>query len=502
MALIRRFTFTLLALLLLAATSAQETTPTAQRPAPQTAAQPKLDPNTGVPESWPDPAKLRFDPVTFNTPKPERAVLSNGLVVYLLEDHSLPLVNGAAFVKTGSLYDPKAKVSLASLTAELMRSGGSAGRTADEIDERLENLAASVEVSAADLYTTASFSALTENVQEVLGIFAGVLEKPTFAPARIQLAKGQALEAIRRQNDDPVGIAVREFYKRLAQGHPAGYVPTAETVNAVSRADMVAFHQRYFKPNETVLAVSGDFNRAEMLRTLEQTLGSWQRAPVNYPKLPPYNPDPAPQIYHAQKDVGQSIVIMGHPSVYAYTPEYNALDVANAVLGGGGFSSRLFTEIRTKRGLAYSTGSQLNQGFMFPGTFLAFAITRTDATGQVIALLKQEMQQMAAEPVSKAELEVQKSNILNGAVFRFTSPDAIVQRTARAVEILDLPADYFERYIQDVRAMTPAKVQAVARRDFRPEDMLLMVVGDETQFDRPLSDFGKVEEIKLDIPTP
>lgn len=497
MASVRRFSSTLLASFLLAAASAQGTTPTAQTPT-QTAAQTKVNPDTGIPKSWPDPAKLKFDAVTFNNPKPQRAVLSNGLVVYLLEDHNLPLVNGAAFVKTGSLYDPEGKVSLASLTADLMRSGGSAGRTADKIDERLETLAASVEVSAADLYTTASFSALSENVAEVLDIFAGVLEKPEFAPDRIQLAKGAALEGIRRQNDDPVGIAVREFYKRLAQGHPAGYVPTAETVNAVSKADMVKFHGRYFKPNETVLAVSGNFKRAEMLAALEQSLGGWQAAPVAYPKLPPYNPDPAPQLYFAQKAVGQSIVIMGHPSVYAYTPGYNALDVANAVLGGGGFSSRLFTEIRTKRGLAYSTGSQIGQGFTYPGTFLAFAITRTDATGQVITLLKQQMKEMAAKPVSKAELAVQKSNILNGAVFRFTSPDAIVQRTARAVEILGLPANYFERYIQDVRAMTPAKVQAVARKDFRPEDMLLMVVGDASQFDQPLSDFGKVEEISLE----
>ena len=498
-----RLTFTLLALLIPAAVAAQGTTPTAQSPAQsttQTAAQGKVNPNTGIPESWPDPSKLQFAPVTFNTPKPERAVLSNGLVVYLLEDHSLPLVNGAAFVKTGSLYDPKNKISLAALTADLMRSGGSAGRSADELDNRLETLAASVEVSAADLYTTASFSALKENVPEVLGIFAGVLEKPEFAPPRIELAKGAALEGIRRQNDDPVGIAVREFYKRLAQGSPAGYVPTAATVNAVSRADMVAFHARYFKPNETVLAVSGDFKRSELLAALEQALGSWSRAPVKYPKLPPYNLNPAPQIYFAQKAVGQSIVIMGHPSVYAYTPEYNELDVANAVLGGGGFSSRLFTEIRTKRGLAYSTGSQINQGFHYPGTFLAFAITRTDATGQVIGLLKQQMQEMAAKPVSKAELEVQKSNILNSAVFRFTSPDAIVQRTARAVEILGLPANYYERYIRDVRAMTPAKVQAVARKDFRPQDMLMMVVGDASQFDKPLSDFGKVQEIKLELP--
>ena len=467
-------------------------------------AAPNVDPETGVPAGWPDPATLKFDTVEFAQPEVERAVLPNGLIVYMLEDHALPLVNGAAFVKTGSLYDPEAKASLASLTADLMRTGGSAGRTADELDERLENLAASVEVSASDLYTTASFSALTENLNEVLELYAGVLTEPAFAPDRIALAKGGALEGIRRENDDPVGIAVREFGRRLAAGHPAGYVPTAETVGAVTRADMQAFHGRYFKPNETVLAVSGDFKREELLAALGRVFGSWQAGEVTYPDLPPYPQNPEPRIYHVQRDLGQSIILMGHPSVFAYTPEYNRLDVANAVLGGGGFSSRIFTEIRTKRGLAYSAGSQISQGFAYPGTFLAYAFTRTDATGQVIELLRGQMEEMAARSVAPEELETQKSNTLNGAVFRFTSPDAIVQRVARAVEILGLPAGYFGRYIRDVEAATPAQVRQVAAREFRPEEMIVMVVGDAAQFDRPLSDFsdtfGPVEEIEL--PTP
>ncbi len=473
---------------------------TAQNAAPA----PSVNPETGVPAGWPDPAALDFDTVEFAQPEVERAVLPNGLIVYMLEDHALPLVNGAAFVKTGSLYDPEDKISLASLTADLMRTGGSAGRTADELDERLENLAASVEVSASDLYTTASFSALTENLDEVLDLYAGVLSRPAFAQDRIDLAKGRALEGIRRENDDPVGIAVREFYRRLAAGHPAGYVPTAETVGAVTRADMQRFHGRYFKPNETVLAVSGDFEREELLAALGRVFGSWERGEVTYPELPPYPENPEPRIYHVQRDLGQSIILMGHPSVLAYTPEYNRLDVANAVLGGGGFSSRIFTEIRTKRGLAYSAGSQVGQGFVYPGTFLAYAFTRTDATGQVIDLLRGQMQEMAVRPVTPEELETQKSNTLNGAVFRFTSPDAIVQRVARAAEILDLPAGYFERYIEDVEAATPAQVRRTAAREFRPEEMIVMVVGDAAQFDRPLSDFsdtfGPVEEITL--PTP
>lgn len=480
-----------------AALIAQAQTAPAQT-APATA--PNVDPQTGLPPNWPDPAQLKFGAVTFNEPTPERHVLSNGLEVYLLEDHSLPLIDGAAFIKGGSLYDPRAKSGLAALTADLMRSGGSAGLSADEIDTRLENLAASVEVSASGEFTTASFSSLKANLDEVLGIFAGVLRKPTFAQGRIDLAKGRVLEGIRRENDDPVSVAVRELNRRLAAGTPAGYVPTAETVEAVTRDDLASFHNRYFKPAGMVLALSGDFDSGAMLEKLEQTLGSWPQGKVTYPELPSYNTDPLAKVYLANKDVGQSIVLLGHPSVFAYTPAYNELDVANAVLGGGGFTSRIFTEVRTKRGLAYSAGSQVGQGFAYPGTFLVYAFTRTEKTAEVIALLKEQMTQMTQEPVSEAELTVQKNNILNGAVFRFTSPAAIVQRVARATDILGLKPGYYDRYIEAVKAATPEEVLTIAKREFRPQDMLIMVVGNEAQFDRPLSEFGPVERITL--PTP
>ncbi len=458
------------------------------------------NPQTGLPQNWPDPTQLKFSAVTFNEPTPERHTLSNGLEVYLLEDHTLPLIDGAAFIKAGSLYDPQAKSGLASLTADLMRSGGSAGRSADELDTRLENLAASVEVSASGEFTTASFSSLTNTLDEVLQIFTGVLREPTFAQGRIDLAKGRVLEGIRRENDDPVSVAVRELNRRIAAGTPAGYVPTAKTVEAVTRKDLVAFHARYFQPAGMVLALSGDFDTGEMLAKLEETLGTWPEGSVTYPELPPYNTKPPARVYLANKDLGQSIVLLGHPSVYAYTPAYNELDVANAVLGGGGFTSRIFTEVRTRRGLAYSAGSQVGQGFAYPGTFLVYAFTRTEKTAEVITLLKAQMAQMAREPVTEQELTVQKNNILNGAVFRFTSPAAIVQRVARATNILGLKPGYYDRYIESVQATTPREVLEIAKREFRPEDMLIMVVGNEAQFDRPLREFGPVEKITL--PTP
>lgn len=474
-------------------TEAPQSTPDAPSTGPGA-----LDPQTGLPAAWPDPTALEFDPVSFSQPELRREALPNGLVVYLLEDPSLPLIDGAAFVKTGSLYDPEDKVSLAAMTANLMRTGGAGARTADELDGHLERLAASVEVVASDVFTTASFSSLTEAFDEVLPAFVDVLTEPTFAPERLELARGGVLEALRRENDDPVNIALREFFKRVSQGHPAGYAPTEATVNAVTRDDLVAFHARYFKPNETVLALSGDFDADEMLAALRTAFADWEPGEVDYPELPPYDETPPAQVLFAQRDLGQSIILLGHPAVYAYTPAYNALDVANAVLGSGGFSSRIFTEVRTKRGLAYSAGSSLRQGFLYPGTFFAYSFTRTDRTGEALGLLKAELTRLTQEPVGEAELEVQRDNILNGAVFRFTSPAAIVQRTARAVEVLGLPADYYDRYIERVQTITPEEVLAAAREHLRPDELIVMVVGNAAEFDRPLSEFGEVETIRLE----
>ncbi len=367
-----------------------------------------------------------------------------------------------------------------------------------ELDEALEILAASVEVSAIDLFASASFSALSDNIDEVLDIFAGVLMQPEFDPERIEIARGRTLEALRRQNDQPVQIALREFFKRLAEGHPAGYFPSEESVSAISRDDMVAFYQRFYKPNAIVLALSGNFDSEEMLAKLERVFGSWPPAEVDYPELPTFNPRPEPKVYYAEKDLGQSIILIGQPSVLAYSPEYNDLDVANSILGSGGFSSRIFTEIRTKRGLAYSAGSQLRQGFDFPGTLLAFSFSRTEKTAEVIDLLLAEIRRLQDEEVSPEELEIQRNAILNRAVFRFTSPAAVVQRTARAVEILGLAPNYYDSYIERVQEITPADIRSIAQRELRPAEMIIMVVGDASQFDRPLDEFGEVVTIDLE----
>ncbi|AEB12656.1 M16 family metallopeptidase [Marinithermus hydrothermalis] len=458
---------------------------------------PALAAPPGVPPDWPDPFAMRFDPIAFTPPEPQRFELPNGIVVYLLEDHTLPLVEGVAYVRASSLLDPPDKVGLAALTADQMRAGGAGDRAPAALDEALEFLAATVEASANPFFAEVRFNTLSDQLPEVLEIFADVLMRPRFDPERLEVARGRMLEAIRRQNDDPVQLAVREFFKRLASGHPAGNTPTEATVQAITRADLVAFHERFYKPNATILALSGDFDSEAVLDALEATFADWKPAAIEYPEIPPFNPRPQPKVYHVPKQLAQSVILIGHPSVYAYTPAYNVLDVANGILGGSGFSSRIVTEIRTKRGLAYATGSSLTQGFTFPGFFFAFSISRADRTGEVIELMLQEIRRIREEGVSAEELERQRSIILNRAVFRFTSPHAVAQRTARA-ELLGLEPGYYERYLERVQTVTPEEVQAVAQAELRPEEVIILVVGDAALFDRPLEAFGEVEVIQPD----
>ncbi len=448
------------------------------------------------PASWPDPTAMTFPPIQFQAPAPQKAVLSNGITVYLAEDHALPLVRGVAYVEAPSVYDPPGKTGLASFTAQLLRDGGAGGRTPDAIDEQLAYLGASVEASSSDVYAAVSFSALASNVDQVLPLWQDVLTRPDFAQGRIDIERQRQLEAIRRVVDNPVQLAVREFSYRVAEGHPSGAYPTADTIDAIQRSDLVAFHDAYYAPASTVVAITGDFDAAQMLGTLEATLGTWRHPLKSAPQLPAFNQHPTPKVYFVQKDVQQSIILVGQPAMKAYTPSYNAFTVANQILGAGGFTSRLFTDIRTKRGLAYSTGSQLTQGFDYPGTFLTYAFTRADATGQVLHLLLDEIGRLGTDGVTPAEVAQAREQIVNQALFRDTSVAATTERTAR-VQLLGLPDGYFQTFLNTVQGITPAEVQAAAKQVLDPSGLVIMVVGNASAFDEPLSDFGVVESIPL-----
>ena len=450
-----------------------------------------------VPADWPLPSEMTFDAVDFTPPEPTVTELSNGITVYIAEDRSLPLINGVAYFKASSLYDPADKVGLASLTATMLREGGAGALSPNEMDIKLETLAASIEASAALNLASVGFSSLTETIDEVLPLWVDTMRSPTFDERRLEVERGGILEGIRRENDDPSTIAAREFLFRLAEGHPSGYYATVDTISAITRDDLIAFHETYYQPRDMTIAITGDFDTQEMLAKIESALGNWEGQVVDYPEIPELNLNPTPKVYLAPKDLEQSVIFVGQPSVLTYSPEYNDLAVANDILGGGGFSSRLFLEIRTKRGLAYSTGSGITSGYSFPGLFYATASTRADRTAETVGLLISEVQRFQESGVSDAELERSRNSIVNSSLFRFTNIAAITQRAAR-VQLLGLEAGYYERFLERVQNISKEEVQAIAQQQLRPEEFVIMVVGDPAKFDAPLDQFGEVVTIELE----
>jgi predicted Zn-dependent peptidase len=442
------------------------------------------------------PAELSFQPVRFDFPQADPVKLSNGMVLYLREDHELPLLTLVALIRTGAVYEPEDKLGLASLTGTVMRIGGTRSRSGDEINETLEFIAATMETGISREAGIASLSVLSKDREVGLDIFADVLMHPVFAQDKVDLAKQKELEAIRRRNDDPQGIAFREFRKTLFRGNPRGRVPTLKTVAAITREDMIAFHRNYVHPDAIILGVSGDFRRDEMIRTIEGLFAEWKPAGADVPPIPPGDAPAATCIQYAYKDLPQSTIVMGHPIIGKAHPDFFAFEVLNFILGDGGFRSRLMSEVRSNRGLAYSVGSIYNAEADH-GLFAAYCFTKTDSTLESIRLISDIIRSVKEKGISQAELEWAKSSIVNNFVFAFTSPAQIV-RAQVGIAYDKLPQEFLQTYRDSVMSITVDDVNRVAAQHLQPERMVVMVVGNGNSFDGQLSTLGTVNQINLD----
>ncbi|MEA5502952.1 pitrilysin family protein [Halotia wernerae UHCC 0503] len=445
--------------------------------------------------------QLQFAPLPeIKLPKYERFVLQNGLVVYLMEDHELPLVNGTALIRTGSRLEPSEKVGLAGFTGAVMRTGGTQKHSPDQLNEMLEQRAAAVETSIGETTGSANFEALSEDLETVFGLFAEVLRQPVFAQSKLDLAKTQARGGIARRNDDPDDIASREF-KKLIYGQDSPYARTIEyaTVDRVSREDLVQFYQKYFHPNNMILGIVGDFDAQKMRSLIQAKLGDWQRN-SEIPKLHLLRLWPAKTGVFVvnQPQLTQSSVLIGHLGGQFNSPDYPALDVLNGVLNG--FGGRLFNEVRSRQGIAYSVYGQWSPRFDYPGMFIAGGQTRSDATVQFVKALQTEIKRTQNQRVTAKELAFAKESTLNSFVFNFQNPSQTLSRLMR-YEYYGYPADFLFRYQKAVAATTVADVQRVAKQYLKPENLVTLVVGNQTAIQPPLTQLAtQVTPIDVTIP--
>jgi zinc protease len=446
------------------------------------------------------PESLAFPPLDWAPPRPAdvRVRLANGMAAYLVPDRTQPLVQIHVLLRVGPDLDPSGKEGLGALALHLLTRGGSRARTAAEVEDRVAFLGALLEsqqgpggggmmgigaVPIGPAESRVSLNLLSKDLDEGLALLRECLATPRFDPGRVRLRKDQMLQAMRRRNDDTEEIEEREWSALTrGAGHWTNRWPTEASIEGITIDDLRAFHRRHVGPRGFLLAVSGDFDRAAMIRRLERAFADWPH-PGEAPGPPPAPASPAtPGWFAVDKDVNQGRVSFGLIALDRYDPDYVAARVMNDILGGGGFSSRLVNRIRSDEGLAYSVSSRLERegGVYHPDPWRVTFQTKVRSVAHAISIALEEVRRMRDARVSDAELETAKRRLNESLPTLFETAGAIAGRLALE-ELTGRYAkepDYYARVRDRVAAVTAEDVRRVARRLLDPGRMTFLVVGD------------------------
>lgn len=440
----------------------------------------------------------------FEIPVPHRVELDNGIVVMLIEDRELPLVEVRALIRSGERLEPADHVGLAGITANVLRTGGTERMPASDLDDYLESKAATIESGAAETQATVRMSALAEDFPEVLRVFADVLRRPAFAPERLEVALNQARAGVARQNDQAQEILFRELEELVyGEDSPYAYEESFATLANIDRDDLVSWHRRYYRPERLVLGLVGDFETERALALVREVLGDWRaEGPDPGDAEIPYREVPRPGVFVAEKsDIDQSNIALGHLGIRKSHPDFYAVEVMNEILGGG-MSSRLFSEVRTRKGLAYAVAGRVDSGWDEPGSTFLFTTTKVSTTGESIRALLDEVEAIRGQrPVTEAEVERAKQSILGSFVFRVDAPEDVLGQHL-TLEYYDYPLTWLTEYRDRIEAVSTAEVRAAAAEHLRPEHFSIVVVGPSEGRDTDLSTFGPVTPLDISIAPP
>ncbi len=456
------------------------------------------------------PEQIKFGPLEFTPPSAAdfRHELTSGVPVFMSPSNEFPLVTITFSFKGGGYLDDPGKTGLAQMTGAMIRRGGTETVSAQDLDEQFDFLAAQVSTRARATQSTASINCLTGNLDEAFALFMDMLRHPGFESDKVELYRNEVIENMKQRNDNAQSILSREWGMLMyGADHFQGRQPTIDTINAITISDLFAFQKKVFHPGNLIIGVTGNFVPQEMLDRLETALSGWeQRAAIEDPPAP--NATFEPGVYHVEKDIPQGKVYIGQRSVQRDDPDYFPLLVMNNILGGGGFTSRIMSKVRSDEGLAYSAGSRMSMPPYYPGVFQAFVQSKNRTVALSTKLILDEINRIRTEPVTEQELETAKNSFIETFPRRFESKGATI-RTFISDEWTHRPAGYWQTYRDKIAAVSADDVMRAAKFHLDPETLAIMVVGnwDEIQPGdlggrASMADFfdGKYEEIPLRDP--
>lgn len=419
-------------------------------------------------------------PVNARIPETSQRTLANGLRVIVAPNRALPLISADLRVASGAAADPRGIAGLAGMTADLL-TRGTTTRSATEIARQIESLGAGVTSGAGVDSSAVSLQTRSDRAEEAFAVFADVVRNPAFAQEELDRARQEALDGLQVSLSTPGAIAGYAMTRALYGETPYGGVASQNSLNAITREGMSAFHQSYWRPDNAVLVIAGDVSVEQGFAIAERFLGDWLRPRTALPARPDASAHAAPArtIVIDLPETGQAAVAMGLRGVARTDADYFPLLVANNVLGGG-YSARLNTEIRIRRGLSYGAGSSLTARAA-PGPIIAQAQTRNDAAVQVYQLMAAEIDRIGEAIVPETELTARKA-VLIGNFGRSVETTAGLAGQISTFALYGLPPERLGTYVSDVSAVTPQQAQAAAALYFDPARADLVVVGDAQHF--------------------
>jgi zinc protease len=469
--------------------------------AAQDAARPGKAPATSPSQAqpWktiPIPPLHPFKPV-----QPRRIELSNGLTIFLQEDHELPFINGSILIRGGSRDEPAAKIGLVSLYGQSWRTSGTAAVSGDALDNLLAVKAASIETGGGLANTSEGWSSLKGDFDSVFATAIDLLEHPDFKADKLALAKRQAEARIARRNDAAPAIAGREA-NQLVYGVNSPYARLSQyaTIEAVTLDDLRDWHKRTLVPNNMLVAVSGDFDSTEMEAKLRKVFEpmprgeAWQTVKTEFP-------GPTPGVYFVDKpDVNQSNVYIVGLGTERSNPDYFALSVMNDIFSGG-FGSRVFQYVRTKLGLAYDVGGSFSAAYDHPGIFFTGAGTKSASTVPATQAMLEEIKRLKTDPPTPEEMRRAKDQELNSFIFEYDTPEKTLTEQL-TLAFYGYPPDFLEKFRDGIEHVTSAAVTRVANKYIDVSKLAIVVVGNQQEIQPPLSTLGKVTDLDIAIPPP
>jgi zinc protease len=434
--------------------------------------------------------------VTF--PPFEIKTLSNGLTVVLVSQNEQPAVSIRMIVRAGAAQDPKGKLGLAMLTATLLDQGAGS-RTAQQIADDIDYVGGLLGTGAGTDLSFVNTVVMKDDYQTGLALMSDVVRRPTFLQAEIDRQKQQALSSLKVAAEDPDSVAGLVIDRLIFGFHPYGMPGsgTAESLQALTRADFVDFHKRYFVPNNALVAVVGDITAADAMAGIEKFFGDWASA-----ELPAFNPIEPPQptkrvIVVDRPDSVQTEIRVGQLGLPRKHDDYETLDQAVKILGGEG-ANRLQQVLRSQRQLTYGASADLD-GYKYSGAIVAETDTQTANTAEALRVIADEFARLQREKVNETELESAQDYAVGHFPLTIETPDQIATQVLNQL-FYELSVEELPKYRDRVLSVSPEDIQRVARFFVHPDRLAVVLVGNAEQFIGTLKGvgFGEYERIPID----